>query len=122
MSVLRDFYDDTTEDAYLMQFLHRPAAPELVPVNRITRLAGYASSGNQEKRHACLFALGPLELIILGVVVFVPVAAVVALVVALYSSRKSLKDNPNLRPCPDCGQSVSLRATACPKCGCPLET
>ena len=40
VSVLRDFYDDTTEDAYLMQFLHRPAVPELVPVNRITRLAG----------------------------------------------------------------------------------
>ena len=41
ISVLRDFYDDTTEDAYLMQFRYR----ELVeagfkPVNRITRLAG----------------------------------------------------------------------------------
>ncbi len=38
--VLRDFYDDTTEDAYLMQFSHK--APMLSPAitNRISRLAG----------------------------------------------------------------------------------
>lgn len=41
VSVLRDFYDDTTEDAYLMQFTYQ-AAPvkEGMPTNRITRLAG----------------------------------------------------------------------------------
>jgi ribosomal-protein-alanine N-acetyltransferase len=39
ISVLRDFYDDTTEDAYLMQFLYQPSMVE-APVNRITRLAG----------------------------------------------------------------------------------
>ena len=41
VSVLRDFYDDTTEDAYLMQLTYQPAdAEEAMPVNRITRLAG----------------------------------------------------------------------------------
>ncbi len=41
ISVLRDFYDDTTEDAYLMQFHHQTViASEYAPVNRITRLAG----------------------------------------------------------------------------------
>lgn len=41
VSVLRDFYDDTTEDAYLMQFRYRPAATEIViPINRIAKLAG----------------------------------------------------------------------------------
>ena len=41
VSVLRDFYDDTTEDAYLMQYRYRPAAaPIIVPINRITKLAG----------------------------------------------------------------------------------
>jgi ribosomal-protein-alanine N-acetyltransferase len=41
VSVLRDFYDDTTEDAYLMQYRYRPAESEIVvPVNRISRLAG----------------------------------------------------------------------------------
>ncbi len=41
VSVLRDFYDDTTEDAYLMQYRYRSVeAEEGMPVNRITRLAG----------------------------------------------------------------------------------
>ena len=41
ISVLRDFYDDTTEDAYLMQYRYRESDAELdLPSNRITRLAG----------------------------------------------------------------------------------
>lgn len=41
VSVLRDFYEDTTEDAYLMQFRHRPMPAEvIIPINRITKLAG----------------------------------------------------------------------------------
>lgn len=41
VSVLRDFYDDTTEDAYLMQYRYRPIESEIVvPTNRITKLAG----------------------------------------------------------------------------------
>ena len=41
VSVLRDFYDDTPEDAYAMQYRYRPVAAELpASANRITRLAG----------------------------------------------------------------------------------
>jgi ribosomal-protein-alanine N-acetyltransferase len=41
VSVLRGFYEDTPEDAYLMQFRYRPEkAPVIVPINRIARLAG----------------------------------------------------------------------------------
>ena len=41
ISVLRDFYDDTVEDAYLMQYRYRHSDMEVdVPSNRITRLAG----------------------------------------------------------------------------------
>ena len=41
ISVLRDFYDDTIEDAYLMQYRYQPVPQEAgMPVNRITRLAG----------------------------------------------------------------------------------
>lgn len=41
VSVLRDFYEDTDEDAYLMQYRYRASAEELAdPTNRITRLAG----------------------------------------------------------------------------------
>lgn len=41
ISVLRDFYEDTTEDAYLMQYRYHPCAEELAPVaDQSRRLAG----------------------------------------------------------------------------------
>ncbi len=41
ITVLRDYYDDTVEDAYLMQYRYEPAAAEAgIGVNRIARLAG----------------------------------------------------------------------------------
>jgi ribosomal-protein-alanine N-acetyltransferase len=41
VSVLRDFYEDTTEDAYLMQYRYQPVATEVtLSTNRISRLAG----------------------------------------------------------------------------------
>ncbi|OHB76331.1 MAG: ribosomal-protein-alanine N-acetyltransferase [Planctomycetes bacterium RBG_16_64_10] len=41
VSVLRGYYEDTPEDAYLMQYRYRPTASEVVvPVNRLTRRAG----------------------------------------------------------------------------------
>ena len=41
MTVLRDFYDDSPEDAYLMQFRHAPdEAADTLPINRIDRMAG----------------------------------------------------------------------------------
>ncbi len=40
VSVLRDYYDDTTEDAYVMQYRFKAEQSGLVPTNRIARLAG----------------------------------------------------------------------------------
>lgn len=41
VSVLRDYYEDTPEDAYLMQYRYRPERSGVpIPVNRIARLAG----------------------------------------------------------------------------------
>ena len=41
ISVLREFYEDTPEDAYLMEYRYRTAEQEAFePINRITRLAG----------------------------------------------------------------------------------
>lgn len=41
ISVLRDFYEDTTEDAYLMQYRYQPTAAELAPVKETgRRMAG----------------------------------------------------------------------------------
>jgi [ribosomal protein S18]-alanine N-acetyltransferase len=40
VSVLKEFYEDTPEDAYLMQFRHSSDEPDIIPFNRIARLAG----------------------------------------------------------------------------------
>jgi ribosomal-protein-alanine N-acetyltransferase len=41
VSVLRDYYDDTVEDAYVMQYRYKSAEDKpLEPVNRISRIAG----------------------------------------------------------------------------------
>ena len=42
VSVLRNYYDDSPEDAYLMQYRYRAAEedPAILPINRIARLAG----------------------------------------------------------------------------------
>jgi len=41
VSVLRSFYEDTPEDAYLMQYRYRSErSPAIETINRITRLAG----------------------------------------------------------------------------------
>ncbi len=40
VNVLRSYYDDTPEDAYVMQYRYHAAEMEPVPLNRITRLAG----------------------------------------------------------------------------------
>lgn len=39
-AVLRDFYDDSTEDAYVMQYHYQREAEEIPATNRIHRLAG----------------------------------------------------------------------------------
>jgi ribosomal-protein-alanine N-acetyltransferase len=39
-NVLHDFYDDSAEDAYLMQYCCESEAPLALPLNRIERLAG----------------------------------------------------------------------------------
>lgn len=41
ISVLRDFYEDTTEDAYLMQYRYRPTSEDIVqPDSTSRRMAG----------------------------------------------------------------------------------
>lgn len=41
VSVLREFYEDTPEDAYIMEYCYQaPEVVEALPVNRIARLAG----------------------------------------------------------------------------------
>jgi hypothetical protein len=67
------------------------------------------------------FGIGIFELIIIGVIVLIPLAIVIGVLLAsLAAGKRTRPMNPNLIPCPDCGRLVSLRAKACPQCGCPL--
>ena len=63
--------------------------------------------------------LSLLILLVLCVMVAVVVAAVIYL--ASRGARPNRQDNPNLRPCPDCGKQISIRATTCPHCGGPVK-
>ena len=67
------------------------------------------------------FAPGPIELIIIAVVVLGIVGVILAAVmIPLVVSKKNRSDvatNPNLFPCPDCGHWVSRQAPSCPQCG-----
>ena len=67
------------------------------------------------------FMPGPIELLILGLLCLgVVVVVVVAVVIPLVVSKKGGSGpaaNPNLFPCPDCGNWVSRQAPNCPKCG-----
>ena len=40
IAVLRNFYDETTEDAYVMQYRHRAPSSEASSADRISKLAG----------------------------------------------------------------------------------
>ncbi len=48
-------------------------------------------------------------------------AAVVFVLRASRSRKDPSASNPNLTPCPGCGNYVSRQAPACPKCGEPLS-
>jgi hypothetical protein len=69
-----------------------------------------------------MFVPGPLELIII-LTILGTVAACVILPIVFATKRggNAQPNNPNLRPCPDCGHHISVRATTCPNCGGPVK-
>jgi hypothetical protein len=42
-------------------------------------------------------------------------------IAASQQSGRQQARNPNLRPCPDCGRYISVRANLCPHCGGPVK-
>ena len=70
------------------------------------------------------FSPGPMELMILFVLVGIPVGiGVIGVIVWLtLQASKRPRDAPHLPPCPMCGAGVSPNATSCPHCGEPLGT
>jgi hypothetical protein len=70
-----------------------------------------------------MFGIGVIEMMIVLGILGGGGAFVVGLVVLLATKRPSASwtNNPNLRPCPDCNQFISVRAAACPHCGGPVK-
>jgi len=68
-----------------------------------------------------MFLPGPLELIIIVGFVAVVVGLVVIVAHGLRQASTDPKGNSNLRPCRDCGQYISARASKCPQCGGPVK-
>jgi len=66
------------------------------------------------------FSPGPLEILILLVLVGVPLVALGLALFVRQLQNNPAASNPNLTPCPDCRHYVSRQAPACPKCGRPL--
>jgi len=64
---------------------------------------------------------GHLEMIILGLMCLGALAVIVVVVVVVVLTTRKGSANPNLYPCPACGQTVSLDAESCPHCGHPLQ-
>jgi hypothetical protein len=65
-----------------------------------------------------MYALGPVELLVVAGICFLLFLAPIALLIAiLLMKRRSAASNPNLQPCPDCGQMISIHAASCPHCG-----
>jgi hypothetical protein len=68
------------------------------------------------------FALGPMELILVGLVCLLMVGVpVVVVVVILLATRKGKGASANTMACPDCGGTVSKQIDACPHCGAPVK-
>jgi hypothetical protein len=67
--------------------------------------------------------VGLIVVILLCLLVVGGVVAAIAFVVYLLSRKPTPRhsDNPNLQPCPDCGQFISVRAVTCPFCGGPVK-
>ena len=64
-----------------------------------------------------MFGIGPVELLVLGVMCLLPTAAAVIGLVLLLARRTAAS---SLVPCPDCGRPLSPQAPSCPHCGRPL--
>jgi hypothetical protein len=69
-----------------------------------------------------MFVPGILEiLIILGILGAIAVGVVLLVAAVVRRPGGGEPGNPNLRPCPDCGRLISVRATMCPHCGAPVK-
>jgi hypothetical protein len=65
-------------------------------------------------------SIGPLELLIIAVILLVLLAGLVAGIVAIVLVSRSRRATHDLVECRACRRRISPRATACPHCGDPV--
>ena len=69
-----------------------------------------------------MMRIGILEVIIvLGMLALVGAVFVAVIAIVTRQTGGAARNNPNLLPCPDCGQPISARAAVCPHCGGPSK-
>lgn len=69
-----------------------------------------------------MFVPGVLEIVIILAVLGALAGGIAIVVFAVVRSTGTKQlHGPNLRPCPDCGNPVSVRTTVCPHCGGPVN-
>jgi len=67
-------------------------------------------------------APGPIELLILGIVVVVPIALAFWVITGLIRNNRRPQAGADFKPCPACGEQVSIRTDKCPYCGSSVQT
>ena len=71
-----------------------------------------------------MIGIGVLELLIILVLLGAGVGLVALIVFLVMRAQRGGQPNPanhpNLVPCHDCGQQISMNATKCPHCGGPV--
>ncbi len=67
------------------------------------------------------FAPGPLELLIILLILGLAVLAPLIALVVILAARKSGASRPAPAPCPNCGGWVVQQANFCHHCGAPLS-
>lgn len=66
-----------------------------------------------------MFGIGIQEMLILLILLGLMVAPVVGVIIVVFAVQRSRRNGiaADLRPCPDCGGTVSVYAPGCPHCG-----
>jgi hypothetical protein len=67
------------------------------------------------------FVPGLFELIIIACILGFPLLVIGTVLSTQRRTGVDHSENPNLRPCSDCGHPISVRAHTCPQCGGPVK-
>lgn len=95
--------------------------PVLFPADAVGELVDCPHCGQSTKLYAGVASASASGVKPLRIALPAPLPVVVSSASGgLPSQAATSPVNSSLHPCPDCGQQISKRASACPHCGCPI--